>query len=389
MKLGIVATHPIQYQVPWFQRLALQPGIELTVYYSGIPSAQQQGAGFGVAFQWDIPMLEGYAWAVVETCPKRIFGWELMPSNIMHIATTFARDKLEAVIITGWRPRFLWQALLASMCLSLPRIVRGESNALRVRPWWIRLGHRLLLSRYTAFLAIGQSNHRFYLQNGVRPARIFSAPYFVDNDRFVRQSERLRAERAKVRERWDIPENSVCFLYVGKLIRKKRIFDLLEAVKIVCGTGMDIHLLVTGAGELLSNAHRIAREHHLPVNFTGFMNQSEIAAAYVAADCLVLPSDYGETWGLVVNEAMACGLPAIVSDRVGCGAGLIEDGITGYTFPFADVEELADRMLRCARDRPSLWAMGQRAKKRVLRDYSVEKAVQGTVAALKSLSLGC
>ena len=95
----------------------------------------------------------------------------------------------------------------------------------------------------------------------------------------------------------------------------------------------------------------------------------------------MLPSDYGETWGLVVNEAMVCGLPAIVSDRVGCGPDLVEPGVTGAVFPFGDVAALAQRLCELAADRARSSALGRHAEERI-RNYSVEQAVAGTVQAL-------
>ena len=94
---------------------------------------------------------------------------------------------------------------------------------------------------------------------------------------------------------------------------------------------------MVGSGELEGTCHQQAERRGLPVTFTGFLNQGEIADAYAAADALVLPSDSGETWGLVVNEAMACGLPAIVSDHVGCVADLVIHGQTGLIFPLDQV----------------------------------------------------
>ncbi len=99
-----------------------------------------------------------------------------------------------------------------------------------------------------------------------------------------------------------------------------------------------------GTGVLGNEATALATESGLPVSFAGFLNQTEITQAYAAGDCLVLPSDYGETWGLVVNEAMVCGLPAIVSDRVGCGPDLVEPGVTGAVFPFGDIPALAKQL---------------------------------------------
>jgi len=130
-------------------------------------------------------------------------------------------------------------------------------------------------------------------------------------------------------------------------------------------------------------AQAAVARHDLPVTFAGFLNQSEIPAAYVASDCLVLPSDYGETWGLVVNEAMACGRPAIVSDRVGCAPDLVIDGVTGAVFPFGATDALARRMVEFAGDQQRLQAMGEHARARVVAHYSIEKSVAGVLQAVR------
>jgi glycosyltransferase involved in cell wall biosynthesis len=116
------------------------------------------------------------------------------------------------------------------------------------------------------------------------------------------------------------------------------------------------------------------------VTFAGFLNQSEIADAYIAADCLVLPSDFGETWGLVVNEAMCCNRPAIVSDRVGCWPDLVTSGETGAVFPFGDVGRLAAIMCEYAGRQSELVRMGDAAWHRV-QEYSVERATRATIRA--------
>jgi len=120
----------------------------------------------------------------------------------------------------------------------------------------------------------------------------------------------------------------------------------------------------------------------LPASFAGFLNQGEIPAAYAAADALVLPSDSGETWGLVVNEAMACGLPAIVSDEVGCGPDLVERGRTGFVFPLDDVRALAQLMATLAEAPHQANAMGQSARERVLGQYRVEHAAKAVAEAI-------
>jgi glycosyltransferase involved in cell wall biosynthesis len=156
---------------------------------------------------------------------------------------------------------------------------------------------------------------------------------------------------------------------------------LLAAFERALDRNPALHLLVVGTGELMDTAQEFATSRRLPVTFTGFLNQTEITRAYTAADCLVLPSDYGETWGLVVNEAMACRLPAIVSDRVGCGPDLIDEGKTGASFPFSDVPALAEKMVELSASADRLQAMGKEAKERI-HHYSVEQAAAGTMAAI-------
>jgi len=385
IRLGIVATHPIQYQVPWFRALADHPDIDLTVYFVEIPDAERQGVGFGRSFQWDIPMLEGYRHEVlgnVSRCPSldRFRG-----SRIESFARHLARDGIEVLLVTGWNALSLIQAAVAARLRGLPVAVRGDSNALAPRSRWKTLGYRLLLQLYQGFLYVGESNRDFYARHGIGQNRLFFCPHFVDNSRFAESHRHYLERRLDLRERWRIPADRFCFLFCGKLIEKKQPFTVLRALEILGVSSPSSHLLVVGAGELEEPLRNYAESRRLPVSFAGFLNQSEMPAAYAAADCLVLPSDYGETWGLVVNEAMACGLPAIVSDRVGCGQDLVLPIDPCMVFPFADVDALASFMrLICDRARQ----LGEQAKQRVFRRYSIECAVAGSLACVRFLHSG-
>ena len=381
MKIAIVSTHPIQYHVPWFQKLASEKQLDLKVYYALIPNEQQQGVGFDVPFSWDIPLLEGYKWEAMPNKRRSPSLTGFFSSSAPAIHSLLEKERPDVVIITGWQSLPLLEALWASVRLGIPRIVRGESNALRKRPWRARLLHRALLSRFDAFLAIGNANRDFYLQYGIAPERIFTAGYFVDNRRFEDQHRQVMDERIGIRAGWNIPEQHTCYLFAGKLEPKKRIIDLLEALDRARQINPALHLLVAGTGQLMKDAEELVKRRSLPVSFAGFLNQTEITRAYAAADCLVLPSDFGETWGLVVNEAMACGLPAIVSDRVGCGPDLVEENRTGSVFPCGDVSALANKLVEMA-DTEKLNRLGRYAKERVSQ-YSVENAVAGTLRAIE------
>lgn len=378
-----VASHPIQYHAPWFRALAQASEIDFFVLFIQRPDARQQGAGFGVAFEWDIPLLEGYRWQDVFQL-RGSGGLQGFFSARIPRPFAFLRSlEVDAVVLTGWHVWPLVQLLIAAWWTGVPVVMRGESNALRRRPWFARLLHRFLLRCCSAFLPIGQASRDFYRDYGISDQRMFATPYFVDNARFAAAAAECMPRRSELRTSWQIPAGAVCFCYVGKLEPKKRILDLLAALHAAREqSALPLHVLVVGSGELAAAARAYVSRFSLPATFAGFLNQTEIPRAYVAADCLVLPSDYGETWGLVVNEAMACGRPAIVSDRVGCGPDLIVEGETGAVVPFGDVHALATRMVQLANN-ADLHAMGEKARERVTQSYSVECGVTGTLAAIR------
>ncbi len=383
-RLIIYSSHPIQYQVPWFRALQNSGELDLLVVFSHLPNAKEQGSGFGVAFQWDVNLLEGYRWQVARTRPtlkakSGFFGRVLADSTF-----ELTQHKADAILLTGWQEFSLVQWLNAAHRRCVPVIMRGESNLMRHRRAASRLWHRYILKQCDAFVTIGSANQAFYEHYGVDRKRTFSAPYFVDNDYFAAAASRANPLRQQKREEWGIPADAACFCFVGKLEQKKRVLVLLEALAVAQKRSVrPLHLLVVGSGEQLAEARHTAEAGNLPVTFAGFMNQGEIARAYNASDCLVLPSDAGETWGLVVNEAMACARPAIVTDHVGCQRDLIEDGVTGFVFPLDDVGALADALCRAAeRD---LSVMGKTAYQRVISTCSIERATDATLDAVRSL----
>lgn len=387
MRLTAVATHPVQYQAPYFRALAGMPEIDLHVFYAVLPSAEEQGVGFGRSFEWDVPLLDGYSWGVLDGVQHRkdtTSGFSAL--SVPGIRAQLQAARPDAILVPGWQSKVLVQAARAAAAMRIPAILRGDSNDLRKRPLWARLAHRWYFRRFAAFLAVGRANRRLYERAGVSSDRIFAVPHVVDNDRFVQAARELRPRRAELRRSWSIEGGTFCVLFAGKLQAKKRPGDLLEALELARSSHGDLRLLVVGSGELESELRVRARERRLPVTFAGFLNQSEIPAAYASADALVLPSDAGETWGLVVNEAMASGLPAVVSDRVGCREDLVSDGETGFSFPLGDTRALAACLTTLAKDPIRAAAMGDAARRRVLEFYSMERAVDGTMTALQAVA---
>jgi len=386
MRVAMVTTHPIQYQVPWLQRLAAREDIELMVYFAMLPDAVEQGREFGVAFAWDLPLTEGYAYKVLQNVSKRPSVTEFAGCDTPGVGAELRAGNFDAVIVNGWGSKTSLQALYACRRAGIPCIVRGEANGLRPRAAWKRWGHRALLSQYSAWLCIGSNNRRYYLDSGVPAERIFDTPYCVDNERFARGAEQQLARhgRSGLLARFGLDPARRTFLFSGKFVDKKRPMDIVAALREVAAAGETrAQVLLVGDGPL--KAELVAAAEGLPVHFAGFLNQSEITAAYAVSDAMVLPSDHGETWGLVVNEGMACGLPALVSDQVGCAVDLVTPGETGAIFPCGNASALAANMKELVSSTERLQKMGLAARSRVHREYTFERVVGGVQAALASI----
>ncbi len=377
-----VTTHPIQYQAPWFRGLAARSELELHVLFGMMPDGRQQGVGFGVEFAWDVPLLDGYPWSVLENRARKPSLGERRGIDTPGVGRRLAELDPDVVVICGWQSRCLLQTLRAAIGLRLPRIVRGESNDLRHRPVWKRLLQRHLLRRFDAALSIGLANEALLRRVGFSSEQIIRAPYGVDTNHLRGAIADRDTVGGEFRVRTGVPNEAVVALFAGKLAAKKRPGDLVEAIAEARVSSPSLHLLVVGSGPLEEELRRRTHALGVPVTFTGFLNQSEIGAAYAAADLFVLPSDAGETWGLVVNEAQAVGVPVIVSDLVGCGPDLVESGVTGYTYPCGDVAALAARIVNLADDPTLRHRLGEAGRRRVA-DYSVEAAVEGTVRAIE------
>lgn len=385
LRIGFLTTHPIQYQAPVFRVLAQEPGVDFIALFAMLPDAQQQGDGFGVDFQWDVPLLQGYDSEVLENMARRPGVTHFAGCDTPGVGRVLRRRRIDVLIVNGWVVRSCLQGLRACRRLGIPCVVRGEANLLRRRAWWKSVIHRRLLRQFSAAAPVGAANRAFYLKHGVPEDRLFFSPYCVENDRFGDHAAQRAGRIDDLRRRFGVPSDAVCFVFAAKFIEKKHPRELLRSFGAMIARGGRAHLLMVGDGALRAECEAIAAQRQLPVTFTGFLNQSQIADAYLAADCLVLPSDAGETWGLVVNEAMACGRPAIVSSLVGCAADLILAGATGDVFPYGDWKALSELLEAYAGDRGRLAVLGSRAQAHV-GHYSPEAAARGILAAARQLT---
>jgi glycosyltransferase involved in cell wall biosynthesis len=385
-RLAVISTHPIQYHSAWFRALSVCPELDLHIYYCHQATPREQaGAGFGVEFDWDVPLLEGYPYTFLKNVAASPGHGGFGGFDTPEIKEIIRRREYDAVLVNGWHYKSAWQAIRACWKWNVKVMVRGDSHLHTPRSMVKRalkaFTYRRFIPRFDACLAAGQWSREYFRHYGARDERIFLVPHAIDSERFQSEAEYLEPRRPELRKENGLDENAIVFMFSGKFIAKKRPLDFVRGIERAAARNTQIQGLMVGDGPLRVSCEDLVREWKIPIRFTGFLNQSQIIKGYVACDALVLPSDGGETWGLVVNEAMACARPCIVSDRVGCGPDLITPKQTGYIFSLGNVDALATSMLELAGDPKRMISMGIAARTR-LKNYSIETAVNGVIESL-------
>jgi glycosyltransferase involved in cell wall biosynthesis len=330
-------------------------------------------------------LTSGYQHQFWDDAPDRGPGHGFWGVQYPRLARALRQQPPKAILLPGWLFAGYWQAAALAKWLGIPYILRGESNLLSPRDaltWFVKRQTIGRLSRgAAACLAIGSHNARLYQTYGVPQERIWNAPYFVDNDWFTAERQRLEPQRQVLRAKFGLPADATVFLFMGKLIRKKQPDHLVKAWQSLSPDHRARSaLLVVGSGAMQSELEALAAGEPRIV-FPGMLNRRELPEAYAASDALVLPSDAGETWGLVVNEAMASRRAVVVSDLVGCAPDLVRDGETGFIVPFGDLSALAEKLRILIDDPGRLGALGRAGEQHVV-TASLDGAVQTTLAAL-------
>jgi glycosyltransferase involved in cell wall biosynthesis len=390
IRLTAVLTHPVQYSAPWFRHIAAHcPEIELTVLYASEPTPEQQGVGFGTAFAWDAPLTEGYACRVLR--PARpgdsVHSGRFWGVNVPEMARALRESRPDVALVPGWHSVTLLRAIRECRRARIPVLYRGDTHSGAAPAGWRRLLWAprtwALLRLFDGYLSVGRRSRAYLERFGAPGSRIWPSPHCVDNELFARAAETYRRpdERAAARQALGLRPDDWIVLFVGKVEANKRTVDLVRAVSQL---GSRASLLVAGSGELLDECRAEAERLGARVAWAGFLNQGAMGRAYGVADCLAMPSQ-GETWGLAVSEAMAAGLPGVVSDRVGCAPDLIVPGSTGEVFPVGDVEALAAAIERVRRRAEAGHDWAPACRERVQR-YSFEQATAGLLEACSGVT---
>lgn len=380
MKLVVLTEIISPYRIPVFNALAKQRDIDLHVIFLADTDPTQR--------EWLVYKSEiQFSYQVLPSWRRRY--WERNILLNRGLIAALEQVTPEVILCGGYNYIASWQAMAWARKRHTPFLawVESTANDKRGRHALVEFLKRKFIANCSAFVVPGKSSTEYVLDFNVPLENIFVAPNAVDIEFFSRRAEQVRREAAFHRQRLQLPLRF--FLYVGRLVEEKGVFDLLAAYgNLAQDLRNEIGMVFVGNGRaksaLMAQAAKLGCGS---VKFAGFAQKEELPHYYALAEACILPT-YTDPWGLVINEAMACGLPVIVTDAAGCARDLVEEKWNGLLVRSQRPEELTGALEMIANNPEMRWSMGQRSRERIMQ-YSPQCCAGGIAEAALSFGVPC
>lgn len=368
------------YRIPVFNALARHGGIDLHVIFL---AENDPGLRQWLVYKEEIQ----FTYQVLPSWRRRLGKHNLLVNRGLGAALRQASP--DAILCGGYNYLASWESVLWARRNGVRFYLWVESNAHDQRSGGrlVEFLKRKFVRYCDGFVVPGKASFEYVKSFGVEDGAIFTAPNAVDTRRFAEEAARIRENSVRHREGLGLPGRF--FLFVGRLVAEKGVFDLLQAYGTLGAKVREqFGLVFVGDGKELAELQRTAAGMKAGcIQFAGFAQREQLAAYYALADVLVFPT-HTDTWGLVVNEAMACGLPIIATSLAGCTADLVRDGWNGRVIGASNLEQLGSAMAEIAGDSELRLRMGQRSRE-CITGYSPEACAAGIAEAALSCEVPC
>lgn len=364
MKVVAFFPEPTPYRAPLLDRIAAHEDVDLLVLYTAPTVAGRS---------WDVQLHHAHDFLGGVTVPgaRRVLRHDYWISA--GVGRRLDALRPDVVVVSGWSTYASQAAMWWCRRRHVPYLVVVESHDRDRRAGWRRAVKRAivprLLSHSAGALVTGKLARESMLRAGVPADRIWRFANTVDTRRFAEQAAELAPRRDELRASLGVGDRDVVALSVARLISEKALDIFLRSAE-------GVTPVLAGDGPLRPELARAA-PHAV---FVGDVPWERIVELYVAADVFVLVSRH-EPWGVVVNEASACGLPLVLSDHVGAAPDLLEPGRNGELVPVGDVEATRAALERLAADRELRRRYGERSSE-IARGWGYEASVEGFLSAL-------
>ncbi len=362
-RLAIISTHPIQYNAPLFQLLSSRNNIKVKVFYTWGESVlnDKYDPGFGKQIKWDIPLLEGYEYEFVENIAKNKGSHHFNGIDNPTLISEIKNWKADALLVYGWSFKSHLKAM-RYFYKKIPVYFRGDSTLLdKQNP--VKKALRNIFLRWVyrhidiAFY-VGTNNKAYFKKAGVKENKLIFAAHAINNQWFQQKAEALKEASVELRKQLNIGVGEIVFLYAGKLDENKNTRLLIKAFLLAAMP--NTHLLIVGNGEKEAELKKDFEGESI-IHFLPFQNQQNMPLMYEVCNVFVLPS-ISETWGLAINEAMACSRAILASDGCGCAVDLVKPGINGLVFKKDDMNDAAEKIKILSKESTILKKMGEESK---------------------------
>ena len=371
LPLAIITEIIAPYRIPVFNALARHPDVDLHVIFLSETDSSLR--------EWRVRRDEiVFSYEILPSFRRRVGKYNLLLNSGITAALRRAAPKV--LLCGGYSYVASWQAAAWARRRNIPVLLWVESTGQDRRHNFAAVEHlkKRFMEWSDGFVVPGHSAAEYLKTFGIPDHMIFRAPNAVDIEFLAKRSNRSGSNQTEY-----LPPRF--FLYVGRLVPEKGVFDLLAAYRnLPRRVREDFGLVFVGNGVCRAELETRARGLESgTIAFTGFLEKEELADIYARAAALVFPT-HSDVWGLVVNEAMACGLPIIASSVAGCVADLVEDGWNGRVVAPGNPDVLGAAMQSLALDPELSSTMSARSRQRS-RDYSPEACAQGLAKAALGL----
>lgn len=338
LRLAIVVSHPIQHFCPMYRNIASDPRVNLLVIFAAGGAAPRFDKDFGRVVKWQDDILEGYPYIVLtgenSGRPKAVLR-ELQKFS-PHVVHTLGYHSAYHRAVLRWARRS-----------GIATMLTTDSELLHARPFYVSMMKKAVLPRIfrdvNSFITVGDENERYFQHYGASRSRFHRVPFSIDSSCYKSFLSKRAEVRNDLRQQLGISPDTVAFLTVGKLIPRKAHAELIRAFALRPDSRpASAVLLIAGDGPYRSDLEQLAKPLGSSVRLLGFVPVQELPRFYLASDIYVHPSTI-DPHPLAISEALYCGLPVVISDRVGSRGPTddVQEGRNGWVYPSGDVEALS------------------------------------------------
>lgn len=350
--LGVVFTHPTQHHAPLWRQINTRPGVSVSAFYLCTENQKQGAKGVGNSAAWDIDLTSGYSHEYLKN-----WNGKVAPSiqkGLLNpaLVNRLQADRFDAVFVSSFFAYSYRLAILLCKLRGVPVIMQNDATVItdshfsRARKLATTLLYPSMYGLVDYWISSGDHNEIYLRYHGVPTEKIVRGCYPVDRERYENTLAKNPEEIKEIRKKLAWDESTILYGFVGKYIERKNPFEFIDAVVQAHREDPRVRGIMLGGGELNSEINKRLEKLNGEVINVGFVNQSKLPLYYAALDVFVA-SSLSDPHPLVVSEAMACGCPAIISDR--CGnwgySDTVRHDYNGLVYPCGSSEALTQAIL--------------------------------------------